>query len=51
MPKALPEGDISSALGLNGIKNRDWAIYKTSAKTGVGLKESLGWLVDVLAGK
>ena len=51
MPKALNEGEISNTLGLNGIKDREWSIYKTSAVTGVGLKESQGWLVDVLAGK
>ena len=51
MPKALSEGDISNALGLNNIKNRQWAIYKTSAITGTGLKESLNWLVDNMAGK
>lgn len=47
----MSEGDISAALGLNQIKNREWAIYKTSALSGLGLKDSMGWLVDTLAGK
>jgi ADP-ribosylation factor-like protein 1 len=51
MQGALPEGEISNALGLHSIKNRPWGIYKTSAVTGAGLKESLNWLVDELAGK
>ena len=51
MPKALNEGDIGNALGLNSIKDRPWSIYKTSAVTGTGLKESLNWLVDNMGGK
>lgn len=31
------EKHISDALGLSGIKARDWAIFKCSAKTGQGL--------------
>jgi len=38
-------------LGLSKIKNRDWSIYKCSAVTGVGLNESMDWLVEKLAAK
>jgi ADP-ribosylation factor-like protein 1 len=30
-------------LGLHDIKNRDWAIFKTSAVKGEGLFEGLEW--------
>lgn len=42
------EKDISEMLGLARIKERDWAIFKCSAVTGMGLNESLDWLVEKL---
>ena len=31
------------------MKERDWAIYRCSAKTGLGLNESMDWLVEKLS--
>ena len=42
---AATEKDISEVLGLSKIKERDWAIFKCSAKTGTGLNESMDWVV------
>lgn len=39
------EKELSEVLGLARIKERDWAIYKCSAKTGQGLNESMDWVV------
>ena len=38
-------------LGLSNIKNRDWAIFKTSAIKGEGLFEGLDWLSNMLKTK
>ena len=43
--------EISEILKLDEIKNRDWSIFKTSALTGEGLKESLDWLVKTISNK
>jgi signal recognition particle receptor subunit beta len=43
------EKEISEVLGLSRIKERDWAIYRCSAKTGLGLNESMDWLVEKLS--
>lgn len=48
LPDACNEGEISSKLGLDTIQTRQWAIFKTSAVTGNGLKESMTWLVDTI---
>ncbi len=40
--------EISSLLKLDQIKDRDWAIFKTSAHSGEGLKEALDWLVKTV---
>lgn len=36
-------------MGLSGIKNREWAIFKCSAKQGEGVQESMEWLANVLS--
>ncbi len=36
-------------LGLFGIKERDWALFKCSALTGAGLNESIDWVMEKLA--
>ncbi len=46
---AATEKDISEVLGLSKIKERDWAIFKCSAKTGTGLNESMDWVVEKLS--
>lgn len=45
---ALDDAQIMEGLGLQEIKNRDWAIFKTSAIRGEGLFEGLDWLAEHL---
>jgi len=35
-------------MGLSEIKNRQWAIFKCSAKKGEGVTEGFEWLANVL---
>lgn len=44
LPGALSDAEVAEGLGLPQIKNRDWAIFKTSAVKGDGLFEGLDWL-------
>ncbi len=39
LPGALDDAAVAEGLGLSEIKNRDWAIFKTSAVKGDGLFE------------
>ena len=48
LPNALPSEAIAEKLGLGGLKNRQWAIFKTSAIKGDGLFDGLDWLVASL---
>ena len=41
----MSPSEISGALGLSALKNRTWAIFKTSAIKGEGLEEAMEWLV------
>ena len=41
----MTPSEISNALGLSALKNRTWAIFKTSAIKGEGLEEAMEWLV------
>ncbi|CAG8539420.1 12512_t:CDS:2 [Dentiscutata heterogama] len=43
MVGALTSAEVSDALGLSTLKNRQWSIYKTSAVKGDGLTEGLDW--------
>ncbi|CAG8571455.1 20077_t:CDS:2 [Cetraspora pellucida] len=43
MVGALTSAEVSDALGLSTLKNRQWSIYKTSAVKGDGLNEGLDW--------
>ncbi|KAL6520657.1 Arf GTPase arf3 [Orobanche minor] len=43
LPGALDDAPITEALELHKIKNRQWAIFKTSAIKGEGLFEGLDW--------
>ena len=45
---ALSDIEISEMMGLSEIKNRPWAIFKTIAKTGVGLDNAFKWLAGIL---
>ena len=39
---------VSEALGLSNIKQRDWAIFRCSGVTGKGLNEAMDWVVERL---
>ena len=45
---ALTDIQISDMMGLSNIKNRQWAIFKTIAKTGKGLEDAFKWLTGIL---
>ena len=49
-PNAMTEAEVSQALGLHAIKDRQWCIYKTAAVKGVGLDESMTWLSNAITG-
>ena len=48
LPDALNEAEVSDALGLPTMRNRQWAIFKTSAVKGLGLMESIDWLSNAV---
>ncbi len=48
LPDPMTPEEVSEILKLGKIKERDWAIFKTSAKTGEGLDEALNWLVKTV---
>eukprot|EP00009_Paramoeba_aestuarina_P007686 CAMPEP_0201506940 /NCGR_PEP_ID=MMETSP0161_2-20130828/763_1 /ASSEMBLY_ACC=CAM_ASM_000251 /TAXON_ID=180227 /ORGANISM="Neoparamoeba aestuarina, Strain SoJaBio B1-5/56/2" /LENGTH=129 /DNA_ID=CAMNT_0047901185 /DNA_START=501 /DNA_END=890 /DNA_ORIENTATION=- len=48
---AASEVEVSEALGLGALKDREWSIFKTSAVEGVGLYEGLDWLVNSISSK
>ncbi|XP_064635369.1 ADP-ribosylation factor-like protein 1 [Lineus longissimus] len=45
---AMKKAEVSNALGLTAIKNRQWTIVPTSAVKGEGLKEAMEWLAEAL---
>jgi len=49
MKGAASEVEVSQALGLHQIKERQWHICKTSALHGQGLTEGLEWLSNAIA--
>ncbi|CAL5222812.1 g5231 [Coccomyxa viridis] len=51
LPGALNDAAVAEGLNLHSIKNRDWAIFKTSAIKGEGLFEGLDWLSNQLKTK
>ncbi|KAI9296622.1 ARF/SAR superfamily [Neoconidiobolus thromboides FSU 785] len=48
MQGAMTSAEVSEALGLSHLKNRQWAIFKASALKGEGLEEGLDWVVNKL---
>lgn len=44
----MDDAAVAEGLNLHSIKNRDWAIFKTSAIKGEGLFEGLDWLSNQL---
>eukprot|EP00320_Phaeocystis_rex_P009320 CAMPEP_0119086766 /NCGR_PEP_ID=MMETSP1178-20130426/139310_1 /TAXON_ID=33656 /ORGANISM="unid sp, Strain CCMP2000" /LENGTH=218 /DNA_ID=CAMNT_0007069921 /DNA_START=45 /DNA_END=702 /DNA_ORIENTATION=- len=48
LPGAASTDVIVEKLGLTSLKNRQWAIFKTSALKGDGLYDGMDWLVNAL---
>jgi len=46
---SMNAAEVSEGLGLTSIRNRQWAIFQTSALKGTGLNEGLDWLVNILS--
>lgn len=46
LPGAMALDEITEALGLSSIHNRQWTIIKSSAVKGIGITEGLDWLVS-----
>eukprot|EP01108_Squamamoeba_japonica_P004165 TRINITY_DN3334_c0_g1_i1.p1 TRINITY_DN3334_c0_g1~~TRINITY_DN3334_c0_g1_i1.p1 ORF type:complete len:186 (-),score=23.90 TRINITY_DN3334_c0_g1_i1:24-581(-) len=51
LPGALKDADVSSALGLETLRDRQWAIFKSSALKGSGLYEGLDHLCAQISQK
>ncbi|KAF7192236.1 ADP-ribosylation factor-like protein 1, partial [Pseudocercospora fuligena] len=47
-PGAKGAGEISEALGLGSLKDRNWSIMACSAVTGKGVNEGMDWLVQTV---
>jgi len=48
---AMPPKEISEALQLHNIRDRDWQIQACSAKTGAGLQEGIEWVLKTVEAK
>ena len=48
---AMSAEQISDALGLPEVRNRQWSIQETSALKGKGLFEGFDWLVTSIKGE
>merc|ERR1719378_1250578 len=48
VPGALKDAGVSDALGLDALRDRQWAIFKSSALKGQGLYEGLDFLVSAI---
>jgi ADP-ribosylation factor-like protein 1 len=48
MPNALKDASVSEALGLDQLRNRQWAIFKSSALNGQGIYEGLSFVCDAV---
>ena len=46
--RVSPNGQISEALHLHNIRDRDWQIQACSAKTGAGLQEGIEWVLKTV---
>ena len=49
LPKSMSITQLTEALDLTNIKNRQWSIFGTSALTGSGINEGLDWLCNELS--
>jgi len=45
LPGAMDEGQVGKAIGLDELRDRQWSIWRCSAKDGTGLNEGLDWCV------
>ncbi|KAJ1666724.1 Arf GTPase arl1 [Coemansia sp. RSA 1646] len=50
MKGAMSSAEVSDALGLPRLKNRQWTIFKTNALKGEGLNDAMDWLVNAIKG-
>lgn len=48
LDNAMDEAQVGKAIGLDELRDRQWSIWRCSAKDGTGLQEGLDWLVDAL---
>ena len=48
LENAMDEAQVGKAIGLDELRDRQWSIWRCSAKDGTGLQEGLDWLVDAL---
>jgi ADP-ribosylation factor-like protein 1 len=44
----MSDVQISEILGLTSIRNRQWAVFKTCGKSGIGLDDAFKWLTNII---
>jgi signal recognition particle receptor subunit beta len=49
LPHAMTAAEVSTGLGLVDIRDRQYAIFQSSAIQGHGINDGLDWLVTVLS--
>ncbi|EDV28573.1 ADP-ribosylation factor-like protein 1 [Trichoplax sp. H2] len=47
----MTAAEVSNALGLPALRDRQWQIFKTSAIKGEGLDDAMEWLINALKAK
>jgi ADP-ribosylation factor-like protein 1 len=47
-PNPMSAVEVSTALGLTAIKDRQWQIFNSSALKNVGLEEGMSWLAQTI---
>ncbi|KAJ1734856.1 Arf GTPase arl1 [Coemansia sp. RSA 1200] len=50
MKGAMKSAEVSDALGLPHLKNRQWSIFMTNALNGDGLNDAMDWMVHAIEG-
>ncbi|KDN35506.1 putative ARL1-ADP-ribosylation factor [Tilletiaria anomala UBC 951] len=48
LPNAASASEVSGALGLDTLKDRQWSIFKCVATKGEGLEDGMDWLINTL---
>eukprot|EP00919_Chromeraceae_sp_WS-2016_P000639 GHVR01001614.1.p1 GENE.GHVR01001614.1~~GHVR01001614.1.p1 ORF type:complete len:181 (+),score=31.79 GHVR01001614.1:66-608(+) len=51
LPGAMTAAEVSDHLSLTEIRNRQWAIFNSSAIKGTGIQEGLEWLVNAVSSR